>query len=32
MFMSPMGTNFGSLMYNKRVLAKAGLSGPAEIK
>ena len=30
LFMSPMGTNFGSLMYNKRVLAKAGLSGPAE--
>ncbi len=30
MYMSPMATNFGSMMYNKRVLAKAGLSGPAE--
>lgn len=30
MYMAPHGTNFGSMMYNKRVLAKAGLSGPAE--
>lgn len=30
MFYSPMLTNYGSMMYNKRVLAKAGLSNPAE--
>ena len=30
MYMSPMGTNYGSMFYNKNVLAKAGLSKPAE--
>ncbi len=31
MFYSPMLTNYGSMMYNKRVLAKAGLAAkPAE--